>query len=93
MPEDVKSDRLLSLQQLLDAQQFAFNKKCEAVNFDVLVEQKGERKGQLRARTPYMQSVYFDGPESLIGKMTQIKISFARKNSLSAEIFNQKEAI
>ena len=93
VPEDVKSDRLLSLQQLLDAQQFAFNKKCETKKFDVLVEQKGERKGQLSARTPYMQSAYFDGPESLIGEMTQIKISFARKNSLSAEIFNQKKVI
>ena len=85
VPEDTKSERLLSLQQLLDSQQFAFNKTCETLNFDVLVEQKSNKNGQLNARTPYMQSVYFDGPENLIGQMVQVKISSARKNSLSAK--------
>ena len=85
VPEDTKSERLSSLQQLLDSQQFAFNKTCETLNFDVLVEQKSNKNGQLNARTPYMQSVYFDGPENLIGQMVQVKISSARKNSLSAK--------
>ena len=93
VPEDAKSERLLSLQQLLDAQQFAFNKKCESMKFDVLVEQKSDRKGQLNARTPYMQSLYFDGPECLIGKMALVKVSHARKNSLSAEIIQSKEVM
>ncbi len=86
VPEEVKSDRLLSLQQLLDAQQFAFNKTCESMKFDVLVEQKAGKKGQLNARTPYMQSIYFDGPESLIGRMARVKVSCAKNNSLRAEI-------
>ena len=93
VPEEAKSERLLSLQQLLDAQQFAFNKKCESMKFDVLVEQKSGRKGQLNARTPYMQSLYFDGPECLIGKMALVKVSHARKNSLSAEIIQSKEVM
>ena len=93
VPEEIKSERLTSLQQLLDSQQFAFNKTCENTVFDVLVEQKAGREGQLNARTPYMQSVYFEGPESLIGKIVQVKVSEARKNSLSADIIREKEAI
>ena len=91
--EEIKSERLTSLQQLLDSQQFAFNKTCENTVFDVLVEQKAGREGQLNARTPYMQSVYFEGPDSLIGKIVQVKVSEARQNSLSADIIREKEAI
>ena len=58
-----------------------------------MVEQKAGREGQLNARTPYMQSVYFEGPDSLIGKIVQVKVSDARQNSLSADIVREKEAI
>jgi hypothetical protein len=40
-----------------------------------------------------MQSVYFEGPDSLIGKIVQVKVSDARQNSLSADIIREKEAI
>ena len=86
--EHVKSERLLALQQLLDAQQYAFNKNCESMEFEVLVEQKGVKGGKLNARTPYMQSVYFEGSESLIGKIVQVKVSDGRQNSLIAEIIS-----
>lgn len=93
VPEEIKSERLTSLQQILDSQKFAFNKACENTAFDVLVEQKVGRGGQLNARTPYMQSVYFEGPVSLIGKIVKVKVSNSRLNSLSADIVRQKEAI
>ena len=86
--EHVKSERLLALQQLLDAQQYAFNKNCESMEFEVLVEQKGVKGDKLNARTPYMQSVYFDGPESLIGEVVQLKVLDGRQNSLVAEIIS-----
>ena len=86
--EHVKSERLLALQQLLDAQQYAFNKNCESMEFEVLVEQKGFKGGKLNARTSYMQSVYFEGSESLIGKIVQVKVSDGRQNSLFAEIIS-----
>ena len=78
----------MALQQLLDAQQYAFNKNCESMEFEVLVEQKGVKGGKLNARTPYMQSVYFEGSESLIGKIVQVKVSDGRQNSLFAEIIS-----
>jgi len=84
--ESVKSDRLASLQQLLDAQQMAFNKGCEGQKMDILVEKVGGREGQMTGRSPYMQSVYFEGGDDLLGQILPMKITEARQNSLAASI-------
>ena len=86
LDEQVKSDRLAALQQLLDAQQLAFNKKCEGSVMDVLIEKQGGRDGQLTGRSPYMQSVYIDGDTDLIGTIQTLTITTARQNSLNADI-------
>ena len=82
--EQVKSDRLAALQQLLDAQQMAFNKTCEGREMQVLIEKKGGRDGQMTGRSPFMQSVYLDANDDFIGQMKTVKISEARQNSLYA---------
>ena len=84
--EAVKSDRLSSLQQLLDSQQMAFNKGCEGTKMDILVERVGGRDGQMTGRSPFMQSVYFEGDESQLGQILPMEISEARQNSLTARI-------
>ena len=84
--EAVKSDRLSSLQQLLDSQQMAFNKGCEGIKMDILVERVGGRDGQMTGRSPFMQSVYFEGDESQLGQILPMEISEARQNSLTARI-------
>ena len=86
--ESVKADRLASLQQLLDAQQMAFNKGCEGQKMDILVEKVGGREGQMTGRSPYMQSVYFEGGNDLLGKILPMKITEARQNSLAATILS-----
>ena len=86
--ESVKSDRLASLQQLLDAQQMAFNKGCEGQEMDILVEKVGGREGQMTGRSPYMQSVYFEGGDDLLGKILPMKVTEARQNSLAATILS-----
>ena len=86
--ESVKSDRLASLQQLLDAQQMAFNKGCEVQKMDILVEKVGGREGQMTGRSPYMQSVYFEGGDDLLGKILPMKVTEARQNSLAATILS-----
>ena len=86
--ESVKSDRLASLQQLLDAQQMAFNKGCEGQKMDILVEKVGGREGQMTGRSPYMQSVYFEGGDDLLGKILPMKVTEARQNSLAATILS-----
>ena len=84
--EQVKSERLASLQQLLDAQQMAFNQKTVGTKMSVLVERKGGRDGQLTGRSPFMQSVYFEGGDAQIGQILPMRIIEGRQNSVAAEI-------
>ena len=83
--EQVKSERLSALQQLLDAQQLAFNRNCADTQMVVLMEKQAGRDGQLSGRSPFMQSVYVDAPLDEIGKMKEVKITEARQNSLTGE--------
>ena len=86
VPEEVKAERLEGLQQLLNAQQFAFNKATEGKIVDVLVERIGGRSGQMAGRSPYMQTVNFVGNETHIGKILPLRLSAARQNSMNGEV-------
>ena len=90
--EEVKAERLESLQQLLNAQQFAFNKATEGQVVDILVERPGRQDGQMSGRSPYMQVVNFIGDASQIGKIVPCKLSAARQNSMTGEILAIKGA-
>jgi tRNA-2-methylthio-N6-dimethylallyladenosine synthase len=92
VPEAVKADRLEALQQLLNAQQFAFNKKTEGMTLDVLVERVGGRDGQMAGRSPFMQAVNFVGSEDQIGQIIACDIVEGRQNSVTAEITSMKGA-
>ena len=80
--EQVKADRLAALQQLLDAQQMAFNKTCEGQQMAVLIDKIGGRDGQVTGRSPFMQSVYLEGDHTQLGKMVTVTVKEARQNSL-----------
>ena len=81
----VKADRLAALQQLLDAQQMAFNKTCEGQQMAVLIDKMGGRDGQVTGRSPFMQSVYLEGDHTQLGKMVTVNVREARQNSLLAQ--------
>ena len=82
VPEAVKSERLEALQQLLNAQQFAFNKATEGRVMDVLIERRGGRDGQVGGRSPYMQSVNIEAGEDLVGSILSCRIVEAKQNSI-----------
>ena len=82
VPEAVKSERLEALQQLLNAQQFAFNKATEGRVMDVLIERRGGRDGQVGGRSPYMQSVNIEAGEELVGSILSCRIIEAKQNSI-----------
>ncbi len=84
VPEDVKDERLAGLQQLLDAQQEGFNHATVGRTLPVLVEKPGRKPGQLVGRSPYLQPVHIDGPESLIGTLIDCRIDELRRHSLFA---------
>ena len=93
VPESVKSQRLESLQQLLNAQQVAFNKKTEGKQVDVLVERAGGRAGQMAGRSPYMQAVNFVGEADQIGQILPCKLITAHQNSMTGEVVNLKVVV
>ena len=86
VPEEVKAERLESLQQLIGAQQLAFNKGARGSRMDVLIERRGGRPGQVSGRSPYMQTVNISAGEHLIGGIVSCEITEAGQNSLFGSV-------
>ncbi len=84
--ESVKSERLQRLQDLLNEQQYAFNKTCDGLVLPVLFDRKNNKKDQLLGRSPYFQSVYIDAPAEYLNKIVNVKITHAAPNSLTGII-------
>ncbi|MAF67961.1 MAG: tRNA (N6-isopentenyl adenosine(37)-C2)-methylthiotransferase MiaB [Micavibrio sp.] len=84
--EDVKTERLIRLQDLLQSQQIAFNQKMIGQTTSVLFDRKGREDGQIHGRTPYMQAVHVKGNDRLIGEIIPVKITEATLSSLTGEI-------
>ena len=84
--EQIKSDRLESLQQLLNAQQLAFNLKKVGTVQSVLVEKQGRKQGQLVGKTPYMQAAHFCGSEQLIGSIQKVRILDGFSKGISGDM-------
>lgn len=84
--EQVKKDRLASLQELLDDQQAAFNAACVGAELDVLLNAPGRHPGQLVGRSPYMQAVHVSAPDGLIGRIATLRIEQAHPNSLAGSL-------
>ena len=82
VPEDVKQERLVRLQELLYTQQEAHNKSLIGKTLTVLVEGTGRNGGQLFGRSPYLTGTHFNGPEELVGQIVDVKIEDAGRNSL-----------
>ena len=82
VPEEVRRDRLESLQQLLRAQQDAFNQEQFGRTLPVLIEGEGRVPGQLVGRSPFLQPVHFDAPAHRIGQLTEVRINEVLSNSL-----------
>ncbi len=86
VPEEVKSERLAQLQELLNAQQLAFNQASVGQRLPVLMERRGKRPGQLAGRSPAMQAVVVEAPERLLGKLVEVEILGAHANSLTGRV-------
>lgn len=83
IPEEIKSERLEILQDLLFSQQLRFNKESVDKIVPVLFENKGRHDGQLIGRTPYMQNLHADLSDDYLNKIINIKVTNATTNSLS----------
>lgn len=84
--ENVKSERLHEVQQLVEFYQNKFNNKFLNTKLEILFERKGKHPGQLIGRSPHMQSVFADANESLIGQMAEVWITAIEPHSLRAKL-------
>ncbi len=86
VPEAVKSARLAALQVLLGRQAREFNESKAGTSVPVLFAEPGRKPGQLIGKTPWLQSVYAEGPERLIGRIVETRLVAGHANSLAGEI-------
>ena len=84
--DQVKSERLAGLQQLLSAQSLAFNQAKVGQILAVLLDRPGRQPGQLIGKSPYLQSVVVEAPPRLIGQIMDAHIISAGPNSLKGAV-------
>jgi tRNA-2-methylthio-N6-dimethylallyladenosine synthase len=87
--EAVKSDRLTRLQQAIDRSQANFNRNCVGRTISVLFERLGRHSGQIVGRSPYLQPVQIEAPQSLIGEIAAVTITDVASNSLFGALTQQ----
>ena len=90
--KDVAKKRLIIIQQKLFKNQKELNKSMENKNIEVLVENKMSDQNKLFGRNKYLSSVIFEGHESNIGNMVDVKIINSNQNTLFGEIVKSMKA-
>ena len=91
VPETEKNARLAALQELLSAQQHAFNAACTGRILDVLFEKEGRHAGQMVGRSPYLQAVHVTGGPDLAGRVTAVIVESTGANSLKGRLVTQQD--
>jgi tRNA-2-methylthio-N6-dimethylallyladenosine synthase len=92
VPESVKSARLAALQSLIGRQTRGFNLAKVGTTVPVLFAEAGRKHGQIVGKTPWLQSVYAEGSESLIGHILDTRLVEGHANSLAGEVLVRHEA-
>lgn len=91
VPALVMDERLQALQAALQRHSQAFNQTTVGQRCEVLVERRGRREGQWLGKSPWLQSVHFEG-EAAIGDIVAVELTQAGPNSLHAEVLTQATA-
>jgi tRNA-2-methylthio-N6-dimethylallyladenosine synthase len=86
LAEEVKTERLHRLQDLLARQQTSFNSNCVGRVMPVLFERAGRHPGQLVGRSPYLQAVHAKADSALIGRVVEVAIEAVGANSLAGTV-------
>lgn len=86
VPEDVKAARLERLQATIELNARSFDEGQVGKRLPVLFERKGRKSGQVAGRSPYLQAVHAEGPDSLIGQIAEVDIVASGPNSLTGVI-------
>lgn len=82
---EVMDERLQRLQAALARHSLAFNQASVGRRCEVLVERKGRQPGQWLGKSPWLQSVHFEG-EVALGDIVSVELVHAGPNSLSGRL-------
>ena len=85
-------NRLITIQSKLFNNQIELNKSLENQSVEVLVENKLKNQNKYFGRNKFLNSVIFDGDESIIGKLVKINIEKSNQNSLFGKIEKKMKA-
>ena len=91
VPREVMDERLQRLQAALNRDQLAFNQASVGKRCKVLVERKGKKPGQWLGKSPWLQSVHFEG-DAEIGDLVEVELSEAGPNSLAGRLLQPAHA-
>ncbi|QPC97901.1 tRNA (N6-isopentenyl adenosine(37)-C2)-methylthiotransferase MiaB [Qipengyuania soli] len=83
--KEVMDERLQRLQAALNRDQHAFNAASVGKTCQVLVERKGKHPGQWLGKSPWLQSVWFEG-DFAIGDLVEVELVEAGPNSLAGAL-------
>ncbi|MEE4316419.1 MAG: radical SAM protein, partial [Erythrobacter sp.] len=78
---EIMDERLQRLQSRIAHHQMAFNAASVGKTCTVLVERKGKHPGQWLGKSPWLQSVWFEG-DYQTGDMIEVELAEAGPNSL-----------
>src|SRR4030088_456946 len=79
-------ERLVRLQELIDGQQLAFNKRATGNTVDVLFERAARNPGQSVGRTAYLQPAHVMASPDIIGEVLPVRIGSLERYSLLGEL-------
>ena len=82
---EVMDERLQRLQAALQRSSLAFNRTTVGRTCQVLVDRHGRKPGQWLGKSPWLQSVYFEG-ETAIGDLAEVELLEAGPNSLAGRL-------
>ena len=82
---EVMDERLQRLQAAINRDQHAFNQASVGKRCEVLVERTGKRPGQWLGKSPWLQSVWFEGDHA-IGDLVTVELIEAGPNSLEGAV-------
>ncbi|MEL7446465.1 MAG: MiaB/RimO family radical SAM methylthiotransferase, partial [Pseudomonadota bacterium] len=85
VPREVMDERLQRLQERLNRDQIAFNRASEGKTCRVLIERKGKFDGQWLGKSPWLQSVWFEGAAE-IGDLVEVELAEAGPNSIKGAL-------
>jgi tRNA-2-methylthio-N6-dimethylallyladenosine synthase len=85
IPQEMMDERLQRLQAALNRDQLAFNRRSVGTQCEVLVERKGKKPGQWLGKSPWLQSVFFEG-DAAVGDLVEVTLVVAGPNSLAGEL-------